>query len=65
MSIPPSGPNSRSKHLYSSRHKLVILRETLAYLETDSEIAPPEADAEFTETTREPCPAGIFMRQIY
>jgi len=30
MSIPWSGLNSRSKHLYSSRHKAVILNEALA-----------------------------------
>ena len=38
MSIPRSGLNSRSKHLYSSRHRAVILSEALAYIETNSEI---------------------------
>ena len=60
MSIPRSGLNSRSKHLYSSRHRAVILSEALAYIETDSEIEPPEPDAEATDPTREACPAGIF-----
>jgi len=60
MSIPRSGLNSRSKHLYSSRHRAVILRETLGYIETDSEIEPPEPDAEATDPTREACPASIF-----
>jgi len=60
MSIPRSGLNSRSKHLYSSRHRADILSDALAYLETDSEIEPPEADAEVTDPTREACPAGIF-----
>jgi len=41
MSIPRSGLNSRSKHLYPSRHRAVILSEALAYLKTDSEIEPP------------------------
>jgi len=41
MSIPWSGLNSRSKHLYSSRHSAVILSEALAYIETDSEIEAP------------------------
>jgi len=60
MSIPRSGLNSRSKHLYSSRHRAVILSEALAYIETDSEIGPPEPDAGATDPTREACPAGIF-----
>jgi len=60
MSIPRSGPNSRSKHLYSSRPRAVILSEALAYIETDSEIEPPEPDAEATDPTHEACPAGIF-----
>jgi len=60
MSIPRSGLNSRSKHPYSSRHGAVVLSEALAYLETDSEIDPPEADAEVTDPAREACPAGIF-----
>ena len=60
MSIPASGLNSRSKHLYSSRNRAVILSEALAYIETDSEIEPPEPDAEATDPTREACPAGIF-----
>jgi len=62
MSIPRSGLNSRSKHLYSSRHKAVILSEALAYIETDSEIEPPEPDAEATDPTRQACPAGIFYK---
>jgi len=60
MSIPWSGLNSRSKHLYSSRHRAVILSEALAYIETDSEIELPEPDAEATDPTCEACPAGIF-----
>jgi len=60
MSIPRSGLNSRSKHLYSSRHRAVILSEALAQLESDSEIDPPEPDAEATDHTCEACPAGIF-----
>jgi len=60
MSIPRSSLNSRSKHLYSSRPRAVILSEALAYLETDSEIEPPEANSEVTDTTCEACPAGIF-----
>jgi len=60
MSIPRRGLNSRSKHLYSSRHRAVILSEALAYIETYSEIEPLEPDAEATDPTREACPAGIF-----
>jgi len=60
MSIQLSGLNSRSKHLYPSRHRAVILSEALVYLETDSEIEPPKADAEVTDPTHEACPAGIF-----
>jgi len=60
MSIPQSGRNSWSKHLYSSRHRAVILSEAQAYIETDSEIEPPEPDAEATDPTCEACPAGIF-----
>jgi len=59
MSIPWSGLSSRSKHLYSSKHRAVILSEALAYIETDSEIELPEPDAEATDPTREACPAGI------
>jgi len=62
MSIPWSGLNTRSKHLYSSRHRAVILSEALAYLVTASEIEPPEADAEVTDPTHEACPAGIFYK---
>jgi len=60
MSISQSGLNSRSKDLYSLRHRAVILSEALAYIGTDSEIEPPEPDAEATDPTREACPAGIF-----
>jgi len=59
MSIPRSGVNSRSKHLYSSRHRAVILTEELAYIETESEIEAPEPDTEATDPTGEACPAGI------
>jgi len=62
MSIPRSGLNSRSKHLYSSRHRAVILSEALAYIETDSEIEPPEPDSEVTNPTREACPGGFFYK---
>ena len=64
-SIPQSGLNSRSKHLYSSRHRVVILSEALAYIETDSESEPPKPDAEATDPTREPAQLGCFRRQIY
>jgi len=60
MSIPWSGLSRQSKHLYSSKHRGVILSEALAYIETDSEIELPEPDAEATDPTREACPAGIF-----
>jgi len=60
MSIPWSGLNSQSKHLYSSRHRALILSQALAYIETDSEIEPREPDAEATHPTCEACPAGIF-----
>jgi len=60
MSIPQSGLNSRSKHLYSSRLRAVIRSEALAYIETNSEIEPPKADAEATDPTHESCAAGIF-----
>jgi len=60
MSISRSGLNSRSKHLYSLRHRAVILSEALPYLDTDSEIEPPKPDAKVTDPTREACPAGIF-----
>jgi len=60
MSIPQTGLNSQSTHLYSSRYRAVILSEALAYIETDSEMEPPEPEAEATDPTREACPAGIF-----
>jgi len=60
MSIPWTGLNSGSKHVYSSRHRAVILSEALAYIETALEIEPPDPDAEATDPTREACPAGIF-----
>jgi len=60
VSIPRSGLNRQSKHLYSLRHTAVILSEALAYIKTDSEIEPPKPDAEATDPTREACPAGIF-----
>jgi len=62
MSIPRSGLNSRSKHLYASRHRAVILSEALAYIETNSEIELPEPDAAATDPTREACPAGILYK---
>jgi len=62
MSISRSGLNSRSHHLYSSRHRAVILSEALAHLETDSEIEPPEPDAKVTDPTGEACLAGIFYK---
>jgi len=60
MLISQSGLNSRSKHLYSSRHRAVILSEALEYLETDSEIEPPESDTVVTDPTHETCLAGIL-----
>ena len=60
MSIQRSGLNSRSKHLYSSRHRAVIPSEALAYIKTDSEIEPPEPDDEATDPTGEAGPRGIF-----
>jgi hypothetical protein len=60
MAIPRSSLNSRSKHLHASRHRAITLSEALAYLETESEIEPPEPAAEVTDPTREACPAGIF-----
>jgi len=59
-SIPRSGLNCRSKHLCSLRHRAVILTEALAYIETNSEIEPPTADAEATDPTCEACLAGIL-----
>jgi len=32
------------------------------YIETDSEIEPPEPDAKATDPTRDACPAGIFYQ---
>jgi len=60
MSIPRSGLNSRSKHLRASRPRAITTSEALAYLETDSEIEPPEPAAEVTDHTCEATPAGIF-----
>ena len=60
MSIPRSGLNSRSKNLYSSRHRPVILSKALAYIESDSDIEPPEPDTEATDPPREASPAGIY-----
>jgi len=60
MSIPQSGLNSRSKQLYCSRNRGVILSEALVFIETDSEIEPPEPDTEPTDPTREACPDEIF-----
>jgi len=65
MSIPRSGRNSRSKHLYSLRHRVGILSEALAYIETHCEIEPPEPDAVATDPTREPAQLGFFRRQIH
>ena len=60
MSIPCSGLNSRSKHLYFSRHRAVVVSEALAYMETNSEIEPPEPHTVATHPTCEACPAGNF-----
>ena len=60
MWIPRSRLNCRSKHLYSARHRAVILCEALAYIVTDSEIEPPEPEPEATDPTHECCPALIF-----
>jgi len=65
MSIEWSGLNSRSKHLYSLRHRAVTLSLALAYLECNSAIEPPEGDPAVSDPTREACPAGIFTGQIY
>jgi len=62
MSIPWSGLNSQSNHIYTSRHRAVVLGEALAYIEADSQIEPPEPDAEATDPTCEACPAGIFYK---
>ena len=37
-----------------------MVSEALAYIESDSEIEPPEPVAETSDSTREPSPAGIF-----
>jgi len=65
MSTRQSGHNSRSKYLYSSRHRAVLLSEALGYLETNSAIEPHKADAEVTDPTREACPGGTFLRGKY
>jgi len=36
------------------------MSEALAYLETNSEIEPPEPDREVTDPTCEACPPGMF-----
>jgi len=61
MAIPGSGLNGRSKPLYSSRHRVVILSEAFVYLETGSEIEPPESDAQVADPTREACRGGTFF----
>ena len=60
MSIPCSGLNSRSKDLYFSRQRAVVLSEALAYMETNSEIEPPEPHTVAKHPTCEACPAGNF-----
>jgi len=62
MSIPRSCLNSGSKHLYSPSQRALIQGVALAYIETDSEIEPPEPDAEATDPTREACPAVTFYK---
>ena len=59
MSIQRCSLNSRSKHLYSSRHRAVVLSDALAYIETHSVMEPPKPDREATDPTSEACPAGI------
>ena len=61
MSIPQSGLNTESKHIYSSRRRAVIMREALANLKTDSDIEPPEPDCEVMDPACEACPAGIVL----
>ena len=62
MSIPQCCLNSRSKHLYPSRHRAVILCETLVYLKTNCNIEPPKPDGQVTDPTCQAWPAGISYK---
>ena len=58
--IPRSSLNSRSKRMHDSRQRAIMVSEALAYIESDSEIEPPEPVAEASDSTLEASPAGIF-----
>jgi len=58
--IPRSGLNSRSKHLHGSRQRAITISEALAYIESDSEIEPPDSAAEDIDPTHDESPTGIF-----
>jgi len=58
--IPRSGLNSRSKDLHGSRQRAITISETLAYIESDSEIEPPDSAAENIDPTHDESPTGIF-----
>jgi len=58
--IPRSGLNSRSKHLHGSRERAITISEALAYIESDSEIGPPNSATEDIDPTHDKSPTGIF-----
>ena len=58
--IPRNGLNSRLKHLHGSRPRAIVVSEALVYIESDSEIEPPEPPAEAIELGHNPSPGGFF-----
>jgi len=58
--IPRSGLNSRYKHLHISRQRAITISEALAYIESDSEIEPPNSAAEDIDPTHDESSTGIF-----
>jgi len=63
--IPRNGLNSRLKHLHGSRPRASVVSEALVYIESDSDIEPPEPLTDDIDPGHNPSPAGFFTRQIY
>ena len=58
--IPRNGLNSRLKHLHGSRPRASVVSEALVYIESDSEIEPPEPLTEDIDPGHNPSPGGFF-----
>jgi hypothetical protein len=57
--IPRTGLNSRSK-LHGSRSRTILVNEALAYIESESEVEPPEPATGASDSMPDTNPAGIF-----